>query len=219
MATGYCAKDEDHEDAFKCHDIGVRPTLLEDPGGRVMIMDSVGVRPKAEKTLSDLRHAARAGARLTEKEAMDCRRAMRRNRTEGSHADSLLKGGGRRGTAPRREGTPRHRTEGVFSDTRGREAWLSSIQVETHSLCTTGVATVSMHQTKLADALNGIEFEQSDQYDSQMRNTMETVRDGGFSFVLTCDGSHWNVLLFGRNEDTSVSVYLYDPMGGRTRAY
>ncbi|KAK3249456.1 hypothetical protein CYMTET_41113 [Cymbomonas tetramitiformis] len=216
MATGYCAKDEeDHEDAFiKCHDIGVRPTLLEDPGGRVMIMDSVGVRPKAEKSLSDLRHAARAGARLTEKEAMDSRRAMRRNRSEGSHADSLLKGGGRRGNAPRGEGTPRHRTEGVFSDTRGREAWLSSIQVETHSLCTTGLATVSMHQTKLADALNGTEFEQSEQYEAQMRNTMETVRDEGFSFVLTCDGSHWNVLLFGKNEDTSVSIYLYDPMGG-----
>eukprot|EP00854_Cymbomonas_tetramitiformis_P008567 gene8567-biopygen8692 len=179
-----------------------------------MVLDSKGVRSKAKKALSYLRNAARAGARLTEREATDCRRAMRGIHADGSTADRLMTVGGRSGPGPRREDLPRHRTEGVFSDTSGREVWLSSIQVETHSLCTTNLATVSMHQTKLADALNGITFEQSDQYNTQMRNTMEKVCAGGFSFVLTCDGSHWNVTLFGRNEDSSVSAYLYDPMGG-----
>eukprot|EP00854_Cymbomonas_tetramitiformis_P019319 gene19319-23095_t len=44
LAAAYCAKDEaDHEEAFKCFDIGVRTTLSKDPGERIMVLDSKGV--------------------------------------------------------------------------------------------------------------------------------------------------------------------------------
>ncbi|KAK3265699.1 hypothetical protein CYMTET_25636 [Cymbomonas tetramitiformis] len=136
-----------------------------------MVLDSTGLRSKAKRALSALRNAARAGARLKEREATVCRRDPRRNQAGGSAADRLMTGEEEADKGSDERG--RHRTEGVFSDTRGREAWLRSIQVETRSHYTTNLATVLLHQTKLADALNGITFEQSDQYNTQMRNTVE----------------------------------------------
>ncbi|KAK3271251.1 hypothetical protein CYMTET_20389 [Cymbomonas tetramitiformis] len=200
---------EDHEDTYKCRDIGVTTTLARGLEARIMVLDPAGLRSKAKRALTALRKAARAGARLTEMEAAAYRRDLKGNQVEGTAADMLMTGGGGRGPRAQQAGVPRHRTEGVFSDTRGREAWLSSIQVETHILHTTNLATVSLHQTKLADALNGTLFGQSSQYNTQMRNTIEKVRTGGYScFVLTCDDSHWNVLLFGRNGDHGVTVGL-----------
>ncbi|KAK3250105.1 hypothetical protein CYMTET_40501 [Cymbomonas tetramitiformis] len=119
-----------------------------------------------------------------------------------------MTGGAHREPRPQKEEVPRHRTEGVFSDTHDREAWLSTRQVKIHSLHTTNSATVSLHQAKLSDALNGVLFGQSDQYNTQMRNTVEEVRARGYSFVFTCDDSHWNVLLFGRDNDHRITVHL-----------
>eukprot|EP00854_Cymbomonas_tetramitiformis_P028381 gene28381-35173_t len=41
-ALGFQKDEADHEDAFKCHDIGVRTTLIENPGERIMVLDSRG---------------------------------------------------------------------------------------------------------------------------------------------------------------------------------
>ena len=60
-------------------------------------------------------------------------------------------GGGRQRSPPDHRRRARHRTEGVFSESTGREAWLSTIQMEAYNLAVSGFPAIALNQLELRD--------------------------------------------------------------------